>query len=142
MDEVVVEVEDTINAAPERVWKAMTQKTSPMFMGATMDTDWSQGSRYTLKGEWDGRPFTDYGEIEKADEPRELAFTHWSRTPEPPDSYNLVRMRIAPVDKGSRVTLAQIGRGTPQAYDDKAKAEFRKNWTTMLGGLKKAAEAG
>ena len=105
-----------------------------------MDSDWTEGSHYTLKGEWNGKPFTDYGQIEKADEPRELSFTHWSKTPEPPESYNLVRVRIAPVDKGSKVTLAQIGRGKPQEVDEKAKAEFKKNWTMMLGGLKKAAE--
>jgi hypothetical protein len=38
------------------------------------------------------------------------------------------------------VTLAQFGRGKPQSFDDKTKAEFTKNWTMMLDGLKKAAE--
>jgi uncharacterized protein YndB with AHSA1/START domain len=141
MDEVVVEVETNVAAAPEAVWRAARQTQSPLFMGAKMETDWSPGSRYTLRGEWGGKPFTDYGQIETADEPRELSFTHWSKTPEPPESYNLVRMRIAPSGDGSKVTLAQIARGKPQTVDDKTKAEFRKNWTMMLDGLKQAAEA-
>jgi hypothetical protein len=38
------------------------------------------------------------------------------------------------------VTLDQFDRGKPQNIDDKTRAEFRKNWTMMLDGLKKAAE--
>ena len=78
------------------MWAAITNKTSPMFMGATMDTDCKPGSKYTLKGEWNGNAFTDYGAIETAEPGKELTFTHWSKTPQPPQSYNAVRVRIAP----------------------------------------------
>ena len=37
------------------------------------------------------------------------------------------------------MTLAQFARGKAQSFDDKTKAEFRKNWGMMLDGLKKAA---
>lgn len=140
MDEPVVEVETTIDAAPAAVWAAMTQRQSPMFMGASMETDWQPGSPYTLRGEWQGSSFTDYGEIETAEPDRELTFTHWAKTPERPESYNAVRVRIAPEGPGSRVTLAQLARGKPQNFDESTKAEFRKNWAMMLNGLKKAAE--
>ena len=140
MNEPVVEVETQIAARPDKVWTAMTQKKSPMFMGAIMDTDFQPGSDYTLHGEWQGRPFTDYGKIETALPGRELSFTHWSKTPEPPESYNAVRYQIAPQGSGSKVTLAQFQRGKAQHFDDKTKAEFKKNWSMMLEGLKKAAE--
>ena len=84
MDKPVVEVETEINADPQAVWAEMTKKQSPMFMGATMDTDWRPGSHYTLKGEWGGKGFTDYGEIETAEPRKELSFTHWSKTPDRP----------------------------------------------------------
>jgi uncharacterized protein YndB with AHSA1/START domain len=141
MEAPVVEVETEIDADAGKVWKAMTNKKSPMFMGATMDTDWSPGSKYTLHGEWDGKPFTDYGEIETATAPKELSFTHWSKTAEPPESYNLVRYRIEADGKRSRVKLAQFSRGKAKTFDNEAKAEFKKNWSMMLDGLKKAAEA-
>jgi uncharacterized protein YndB with AHSA1/START domain len=140
MEQPVVEVETQIDAAPGKVWSALTQAQSPMFMGARMETDWKPGSTYTLKGEWNGNAFTDYGAIETAVPGKELSFTHWSKTPEPPKSYNAVRVRIVPDGSGSRVTLAQLARGEPQSFDDKAKAEFRKNWTMMLEGLKTAAQ--
>jgi uncharacterized protein YndB with AHSA1/START domain len=141
MDKPVVEVETSIDADPAKVWSAMTRTKSPMFMGATMETDWTPGSRYTLRGEWNGKGFTDYGEIETVEPNRELSLTHWSKTPERPESYNAVRYRIAPEGKGSKVTLAQFGRGKAKDFDDKTIAEFRKTWTMMLDGLKQAAEA-
>lgn len=140
MDQPVVEVDTTIDAPPDAVWAAMTNRKSPMFMGATMETDWAPGSKYTLRGEWNGNKFTDYGEIETAGAPKELLFTHWSKTPEPPENYNAVRVRIAPDSTRSKVTLAQFARGKAQSFDDKTRAEFRKNWAMMLDGLKKAAE--
>ena len=140
MDEPVVEVETLVNATPDRVWSAMTAKQSPMFMGATMETDWRPGSGYTLSGEWNGKAFTDYGKIEASMPGKELSFTHWSKTPEPPESYNAVRYRLEPVGASTRVTLSQFQRGKAQMLDDKAKAEFKKNWSMMLDGLKTAAE--
>ena len=140
IDSPVVEVETQIAASPDKVWAAMTNTKSPMFMGATMDTDWEPGSKYTLHGEWNGKAFTDYGEIESAVPAKELSFTHWAKTPEPPESYNAVRYRLQAEGKGTRVTLAQFARGKAQSFDDKTKAEFKKNWTMMLEGLKKAVE--
>ncbi|MET3900251.1 uncharacterized protein YndB with AHSA1/START domain [Devosia sp. UYZn731] len=140
MDTPIVEVQTTINADAETVWRAMTNATSPMFMGATMDTDWAPGSKYRLHGEWNGKPFSDYGEIESATAPKQLSFTHWSRTEERPESYNFLRYQIVPEGVHSRVILEQFGRGKQKTYDEKTKAEFKKMYAMMLEGLKKAAE--
>lgn len=142
MAEPVVSVDVHVDASGDKVWAAMTQKRSPMFMGATMETDWSPGSRYTLRGEWNGNAFTDYGRIEKVVPGQQLTFSHWSKTVEPPPSYNAVEYTLAPEGKGTRVTLAQFQRGAARDFDDETKAEFRKNWSMMLDQLKKAAEAG
>ena len=141
MEEAVVSVDSSIKASPDKVWAALTNKKSPMFMGATMDTDFKPGSKYTLKGEWNGNAFTDYGAIETAVSGKELSFTHWSRTPEPPESYNAVKVTLTPDGSGTKATLAQFARGKTQSFDDKAKAEFKRNWAMMLDGLKQAAEA-
>ena len=141
MEEPVVSVDTSIKASPDKVWAALTQTKSPMFMGATMETNWQPGSKYTLHGEWNGNAFTDYGAIETAVPGKELSFTHWSKTPEPPESYNAVKVTLAPDGAGTRAILAQFARGKAHSFDDKTKAEFRKNWTMMLDGLKKAAEA-
>ena len=142
MQEAVVSVDKRIKASPDKVWAVLTQSKSPMFMGATMDTDWKPGSQYTLKGEWNGNAFTDYGTIEIAVPGKELSFTHWAKTPEPPESYNAVHVTLAPDGSGTKATLSQFARGKVQSFDDKTKAEFSKNWAMMLDGLKQAAEAG
>ncbi|HVY50538.1 MAG TPA: SRPBCC domain-containing protein [Devosia sp.] len=140
MDQPVARVEILIEAPPERVWAAMTAEASPMFMGARMETDWRPGSGYTLRGAWNGNAFTDYGTIETAAPGKELSFTHWSRTPQPPETYNAVSYRLEPVGASTRVTLSQFQRGKAKALDDKTRDEFRKTWTIMLEGLKRAIE--
>jgi uncharacterized protein YndB with AHSA1/START domain len=140
MDKPVVEVETSIAADPKAIWKLMTAKRSPMFLGSTVETDWEPGHGLTLKGEWQGKSFTDYGEIESAEEGRELSFTHWSKTPKRPESYHLVRYRLEPDGKKTRVSLAQFNKGRNTAIDAKTKAEFEKTWTMMLDSLKQAAE--
>jgi len=140
VDDLVAEVETTVDAAPDAVWTAMTNKTSPMFMGATMDSTWSEGSSYRLHGEWGGKPFEDFGVIETSKVPKELSFTHWAKTKERPANYNFLRFSIAPDGRGCRVSLQQFSRGEPKAYDDKTRAEYKKTYAMMLDGLKKAAE--
>ena len=140
MEKPVVEVNTTIDADAEAIWKLMTAKRSAMFPGSTVETDWQPGHGLTLKGEWQGRSFTDYGEIESAEKGRELSFTHWSKTPERPDNYHLVRYRLEPDGSKTRVSLAQFNRGPKSDIDDKTRAEFKKNWTMMLESLKQAAE--
>ena len=140
MDKPVMEVDTTINADAKSIWKLMTAKKSAMFPGSTVDTDWKPGHSLTLNGEWEGKSFTDYGEIETADEANELSFTHWSKTSERPESYHLVRYRLEPHGQKTKVSLAQFNKGRKTDIDAKTKAEFEKNWTMMLDGLKKAAE--
>jgi uncharacterized protein YndB with AHSA1/START domain len=141
MDKPVVEVETTINAKPEKIWDAMTPENSAMFPGAKVETDWKAGHKINISGEWNGKPFNDYGEIERAEAGRLLSFTHWSKTPERPADYHVVRYELKPEGDKTRVALAQINKGPNAEIDDKTRAEFRKNWTMMLESLKKAAEA-
>ena len=140
MDKPVVEVNTTINADAATIWKLMTAKKTAMFPGSTVETDWQPGHPMTLNGEWQGKSFTDYGEIERADEEHELSFTHWSKTPQRPENYHLVRYRLEPDGSKTRVSLAQFNKGKDTSIDAKTKAEFEKTWTMMLDGLKKAAE--
>jgi uncharacterized protein YndB with AHSA1/START domain len=136
----VVEVSTDIAATPDQVWQAMTDKAGALMPGTTVETDWRVGRPITFSGEWQGKPFKDYGEIVAVERGRELAFSHWSRTPERPADYHIVRYRLAPAGEGTHVTLAQTNVGHKPDIDEKTKAEFTRNWTMMLDHLKKAAE--
>ena len=139
----LVEVETLINANAARVWETMTRRSSAMFMGATVDTDWTVGHPITFTGNWKGRQFQDHGVIESIEEGLELSFTHFSPLSGKPDrreNYNLVRYTLEPAGESTKVRLSQTPLAEDVAATEEQKAEFRKNWTAMLQGLKSASE--
>jgi len=138
MQNPVVEVETTISAAPDRVWRAMTD--GAMFPGTEVETDWQVGSPITLKGEWEGRPFKDYGEVQTVERGKLLMFSHWSKTPERPENYHVVRYALTPEGGKTRVKISQFNEGPKPEVDAATKAEFKKTWTIMLEALKTSAE--
>lgn len=142
MQKPVVEVDTTIEASPHAVWQAMQK--GAMFPGTTIDTDWKIGHPIVFSGEWQGRQFTDRGEIQTLAEDEELSFTHWSEKDgdkKRPPSWHVVHYRLKPAGDRTKVTLSQFNEGEKTDVDSKTKAEFEKNWTMMLEGLKKTAEA-
>lgn len=141
MQKPVVEVDTTIAAPPREVWKAM--QAGAMFPGTELDTDWQVGHPITLRGEWQGKSFTDRGEIRKVSEARELSFTHWSDrdgSGKRPASWHVVEYALEPSGDGTHVSLRQFNEGAETEVDDKTREEFRKNWAMMLESLKKTAE--
>lgn len=141
MHEPKVTVDTTIAAPPQRVWQAM--QAGAMFPGTEIETDWKVGHPIVFKGEWDGRRFTDRGEIRSVSEARELSFSHWSDndgTGKRPPSYHVVRYTLEPAGEHTRVILSQFDEGNRIEIDDGTKAEFEKNWMMMLQGLKETAE--
>jgi uncharacterized protein YndB with AHSA1/START domain len=140
MQDPIISVDVLIAADPATVWKAMTRKQSGMFPGTTVETDWQVGHPISFSGDWNGKPFQDFGEIRSFDEGRELSFSHWSQTPQRPENYHVVRYELEPQGTRTKVTLSQSNLGPNADVDEATKAEFRKNWTMMLEGLKKTAE--
>lgn len=141
MQKPVVEVGTSIAAPASAVWKAM--RAGAMFPGTRIETDWKIGHPITFKGEWQGKSFTDRGEIQSLSEAHELSFTHWSDkdgSGRRPPSYHLVKYELEPSGSGTKVTLSQFNEGEDKAIDAKTKAEFEKNWKMMLEGLKKSVE--
>jgi uncharacterized protein YndB with AHSA1/START domain len=136
----VIEVATDIAAPRAAVWQAMTGKDGAMMPGTTIETDWKVGHPITFSGEWQGKAFKDYGEIVSVEKDRELSFSHWSKTPERPKDYHVVRYRLSGADGTTHVTLAQTNVGERVDIDDTTRAEFTRNWTMMLEGLKKAVE--
>ncbi len=141
MQKPVVEVDTAIAAPALTVWKAM--QSGAMFPGTTIETDWKIGHPITFRGEWEGRSFTDRGEIQTLSEAHELSFTHWSDkdgSGERPESYHIVKYELQPAGSGTRVTLSQFNEGKDKEIDAAQKAEFEKNWRMMLDGLKQTVE--
>jgi uncharacterized protein YndB with AHSA1/START domain len=137
---LVAQVSTTIASPRARVWKALiTPDTVKQYMfGATVISDWREGSPIVWKGEWQGKPFEDKGVILQLEPERVLQYSHFSPLsglPDAPDSYHTVTIELADQSPGTRVTLSQDNNATEQA-----RQHSEKNWQTMLDGLKKILE--
>ena len=142
MDHPLVQVETTIAVSPQAVWDTIVGQPSTLFMGAKVETDWKVGHPISMSGEFKGHQYKDTGEICSFDKERELSFTHFSSAsgkPQTPDNTNLVKLTLAPDGAGTKVSLSQTPLGEP-GISDQQKAEFTKNWSTMLDALKAQAE--
>lgn len=129
-----------IDAAPERVWKTLTDPAlvKQWMFGTTIASSWKVGSPVTFKGEWQGRAYEDKGTIVTFDAPKTLAYTHFSPLmgkPDVPENYHTVTIRLTSSRSGTRVTLDQDNNATVEAQE-----HSRKNWEMALASLKKVAE--
>ena len=132
----------TIEVPVDKVWHALvTPEIVRRYMfGAQVISDWNEGSPILWKGEWKGKPYEDKGVIVRSDRNKLLCYTHWSPlsgTPDIPENQHTVTIELVAQGGRTHVSLAQDNN---QSEDERVHSE--KNWTTMLNGLKKAAESG
>lgn len=142
----VVELETIIDGDVDAVWRALTmpELIKKYLFGAEVITDWEVGHPITFRGEWNGKPFTDRGEIRTIDPGHELSYTHWSELEgesSVPQHQQLVRYRLASQGALTKLTLAQFNMGGSEP-DEKKREEYRRNWKAMLDGLRETVEAG
>jgi uncharacterized protein YndB with AHSA1/START domain len=137
---LVAQASTTIAAPRARVWQALvTPDAIKQYMfGATVISDWREGSPIAWKGEWQGKPFEDKGVILRLEPERLLQYSHFSPLsglPEAPDSYHTVTVELSPAGSDTRVMLSQDNNATEEARQHSV-----KNWQTMLDGLKTLLE--
>ena len=146
MSEPTARVSKMITASPEEIWAALTTPRimKSYFLGADVSSDFQVGSPITFRGQFKGKSYEDHGAIQTADPQRRLAFTHFSPLgglPDQPETYHTVTFDLAAVKGGTQVTLTQANLlGGPKPSDVEHRAEFEKNWITVLDGLKKTVE--
>ena len=146
MSEITASASIIVDSPKQRVWKALTEPdlVSQYFMGATVKTDWQVGHPITFSGTWKDKPFEDKGEILSFEPEREMSYSHWSPlsgSDDVPDNYHVVRITLADADGSTLVTLDQSNLNGGVTDADRAnRADYEKNWTTTLEGLKKVAE--
>ena len=139
-------VQTVIDAPPAAVWKALMtpSKFKQFFFGSDIETDWKVGSPIRFRGEWKGKPYEDKGAVKAVDEPKRLAFTHWSPLSgmkDEPQNYHIVAFELRPSGAGTEVVLTQTNQNDAEPLTAKNRAEYDKNWTMVLEGLKKAVQS-
>jgi uncharacterized protein YndB with AHSA1/START domain len=137
----------TILAPPATVWKSLTNLATfkKFFFGSDVATDWKVGSPITFRGKWKDKPYEDKGVVKTVDEDKRLAFTHWSPLSgmeDKPENYHIVAFDLKPAGNGGTdVTLSQTNQNDKEPLTAENRAEYDKNWTMVLDGLKKAVES-
>jgi uncharacterized protein YndB with AHSA1/START domain len=131
-----------IDAAPEQVWRALTDPglIKQYMFGSEVKTDWKPGSPITWQGEFEGRAYQDKGEIISFEPSRQLEVTHFSPLTgqeDRPENYHRVRYDLQPISGGTLVRLTQDNSSSAEEAEHSA-----ANWRMMLDGLKKVVEQG
>ena len=130
----------TIHASISNVWNAVVDPAliKQYMFGASVSSDWKEGSPIVWKGEWQGKPYEDKGVILRIEPTHVLQYSHFSPLsgqPETPENYHTVTLELCEEPSGTRVSLSQDNNATEQARE-----HSEKNWNTMLAGLKKVVE--
>src|SRR3989442_11297420 len=86
-----------IGAPISKVWNALVNPDAikRYMFGASVVSDWREGSSIVWKGEWQGRPYQDKGVIVRFQPDRTVQYTHFSPlsgVPDTPENYHTVTL--------------------------------------------------
>jgi uncharacterized protein YndB with AHSA1/START domain len=101
-----------IDAPVDETWRALTtpELIEQWFFGVETETDWEEGSPIVHRGEWQGKPYEDKGEIVRIEPPHLLVHTHWSDLSgklDSPEHYQEVTWEVSARNGGSEVTVTE-----------------------------------
>ena len=108
------------------------------FFGVDTEADWRPGGRLVHRGEYQGKPYIDKGEIVEFDPPRRFVHTHWSDVsgmPDAPEHYQQVAWVLTPTGAGTELAISE--QNLPS--EDAAKTS-EQGWQAALQGLKELLE--
>jgi uncharacterized protein YndB with AHSA1/START domain len=131
----------TIDAPIERVWKAITtpSEIKTWFFGVDTEADWRPGGRLVHRGEYQGKPYVDKGEILEFDPPRRLVHTHWSDVsglPDDPAHHQEVTWELSPAGSTrTELVISERNLPSPEAAHTSEGA-----WAAALQALKERLE--
>jgi uncharacterized protein YndB with AHSA1/START domain len=139
-DELRTEESITIEAPIESVWEALTtpELVKRWFFGVDTETDWKAGSIIVHRGEYQGKPYEDKGNILQIEPPRLLVHSHWSPVsgrPDVPENYQRVSWELSERDGETELTIKEFN-----LPSEEAKATSEKSWRMVLENLKRLLE--
>jgi uncharacterized protein YndB with AHSA1/START domain len=141
MSGIVATAQTDIAASPTRVWAALTdpEQIKKYMFGSQVETDWQPGSPIVWKGEYEGKPYEDKGEVVRFEPEHQLEVTHFSPLSgqeDKPENYHTLTYELEPRGDGTHLSLSQ----DHNASEEEAE-HSRANWETMLASLKDVTES-
>lgn len=140
MQDLRTEQSITISASVAKVWEALTtpELIKQWFLSVDTETDWKVGSPIVHKGEYQGRPYEDKGNILEIEPPKLLVHSHWSpvsELPDDPENYERVSWELTEHDDGTELTIRESNLAS-----EEAKTTSEQSWQAVLENLKKLLE--
>ena len=131
----------TIAAPAARVWEAITtpSQIKEWFFGVDTDADWREGGRLVHRGEYQGKPYEDTGEILRIEPPTLLVHTHWSDVSGVPDEPTNHQRVTWSLDEHDGVTDLSVSE--ENLPSEQAKQTSDQSWPMVLDNLKRMLEA-
>jgi uncharacterized protein YndB with AHSA1/START domain len=130
-----------IRSPASRVWQALIRPelVKQYLFGTEMTADWRVGGAITYRGQWEGKPYQDKGEV-KAIEPERLLqttyFSPLSGREDRPENYATVTYRLSQAKGLTTLTVSQDNNPSRESAEHSA-----RNWAMVLEGLKKLVES-
>ncbi|HSX09903.1 MAG TPA: SRPBCC domain-containing protein [Candidatus Saccharimonadales bacterium] len=130
----------TVNAQISKVWNALVNPDliKQYMFGTTVISDWKEGSSIIWKGEWQGKPYEDKGNIVRIEPEKVLEVTHYSPlsgVADIPENYHRVKYELERKEDTTKIILTQDNNA-----NEEEKERSEKNWQMFLEGLKKLLE--
>lgn len=129
-----------IEAPTTKIWDALTRPDliKKYFFGTQVDTDWKPGNAIYFRGEWQGKPYEDKGQILEFIPHKKISFSYFSGfsgLPDLPENYQTVTYELRTEAGKTLLTLSQDNIATSEM-----KEHSGKNWRMVLEGLKNLVE--
>lgn len=128
----------TLDATQSDVWDALTNPDiiRRYFFGIDVESDFTVGSPIFWHGVWEGKAFTEKGEILEVSEGESLSYSYLMGTYEDkPENYSVVTYRLETTDGGTDLTLVHTG-----FHDPKERDRMAANWNQVLDALRNEVE--
>lgn len=141
MTDHIARAEVEIAADTDRVWHALIDpvEVKQYFFGTDLVTDWRVGQPIHWRGEWEGKPYEDKGEVLDFEPGRLLRTTHFSPLTgqdDRPENYHVLSYELTESGSRTRVSLTQTNNPSPEQAE-----QFSRTWQAVLDALKEHVEA-
>jgi len=106
-----------INVSVDRVWKALTtpEIIKKYMFGTEVVSEWKEGSPIVWKGQWEGKPYEDKGNVIQIRPKKLLQVTHFSPLTgqyDIPENYHTLTYKLTFENEHTNVSLSQDNNAT------------------------------